>query len=59
MRVGLETNYQLTGISKTTNGIETSLPWFGATRVRAGFTTTPNFLLYETARQPETFAQVF
>jgi len=48
MLVGLETDYQMTGISKTTNGVETSLPWFGTTRVRAGFLTTPNLLFYGT-----------
>jgi outer membrane immunogenic protein len=46
--VGLETDFQATGISKTTNGVETSLPWFGTTRVRAGMLVTPNFLFYGT-----------
>jgi opacity protein-like surface antigen len=48
MLLGLETDYQLSGISKTTNGIETSLPWFGTTRVRAGYLMSPNFLFYGT-----------
>jgi outer membrane immunogenic protein len=48
MLLGLETDYQMTGISGTTNGLQTSLPWFGTTRVRAGYLVTPNFLFYGT-----------
>jgi outer membrane immunogenic protein len=48
MLLSLETDYQLTGISGTTNGLQTSLPWFGTTRVRAGYLVTPNFLFYGT-----------
>jgi outer membrane immunogenic protein len=48
MLLGLETDFQATGISKTTNGIETSLPWFGTTRGRAGYLLTPALLFYGT-----------
>jgi outer membrane immunogenic protein len=52
MLLGLETDFQATGISKTTNGIETSLPWFGTTRVRAGYLLTPALLFYGPAASP-------
>jgi outer membrane immunogenic protein len=48
MLLGLETDYQLTGLNGTTNGLQASLPWFGTTRVRAGYLVTPNFLFYGT-----------
>ena len=46
--LGLETDFDATSISNTTAGVETKLPWFGTTRVRAGFLLTPALLLYGT-----------
>jgi outer membrane immunogenic protein len=46
--LGLETDFDATSISNTTDGVETKLPWFGTTRVRAGFLLTPALLFYGT-----------
>ncbi len=47
--LGLETDFELTSISKTDAfGITTKLPWFGTTRTRLGFLLNPALLLYAT-----------
>jgi outer membrane immunogenic protein len=46
--LGLETDFDATSISNTTDGVSTKLPWFGTTRVRAGFLLTPALLFYGT-----------
>jgi outer membrane immunogenic protein len=46
--LGLETDFDATSISNTTAGLSTKLPWFGTTRVRAGFLLTPVLLFYGT-----------
>jgi outer membrane immunogenic protein len=46
--LGLETDFDATSISNTTGGVETKLPWFGTTRIRAGFLLTPALLFYGT-----------
>jgi outer membrane immunogenic protein len=46
--LGLETDFDGTSISNTTDGVSTKLPWFGTTRVRAGFLLTPVLLFYGT-----------
>jgi opacity protein-like surface antigen len=44
----LETDFDVTSIEKTTNGVTTKLPWFGTTRGRFGFLVNPALLLYGT-----------
>ncbi len=47
--LGLETDFELTSISKTDAfGVTTKLPWFGTTRTRLGFLLNPALLLYAT-----------
>ena len=46
--LGLESDFDLTSIEKTTFGVTTKLPWFGTTRGRAGFLLNPALLLYAT-----------
>ncbi len=46
--LGVETDFDGTSISNTTGGVETKLPWFGTTRVRAGFLVNPALLFYGT-----------
>lgn len=46
--IGLETDFDATGLNESTNNIQTSLPWFGTTRLRAGFLLTPAWLIYGT-----------
>lgn len=46
--LGLESDFQVTGMKTTVNGTETSLPWFGTTRVRGGFLISPALLIYGT-----------
>ncbi|HMF07243.1 MAG TPA: outer membrane protein [Methylocella sp.] len=46
--LGLETDFDLTSIEKTTFGVTTKLPWFGTTRGRLGFLLNPSLLLYGT-----------
>ena len=46
--LGVETDFDLTSIEKTTNGVTTKLPWFGTTRGRLGFLVNPALLLYGT-----------
>jgi outer membrane immunogenic protein len=46
--LGLETDFDLTSIENTTNGVSTKLPWFGTTRTRLGFLINPALLLYGT-----------
>jgi outer membrane immunogenic protein len=46
--LGLETDFDLTSIENTTNGVSTKLPWFGTTRTRLGFLVNPSLLLYGT-----------
>jgi outer membrane immunogenic protein len=46
--LGLETDFDATSISNTTAGVETKLPWFGTTRLRAGFLLSPALLVYGT-----------
>jgi outer membrane immunogenic protein len=46
--LGLETDFDGTSISNTTDGVSTKLSWFGTTRARAGFLLTPVLLFYGT-----------
>src|SRR5882672_2835255 len=46
--VGAETDVSMTGIKSTVDGIETKLPWFGTTRLRAGLTIAEYLLIYGT-----------
>jgi outer membrane immunogenic protein len=46
--LGVETDFQGTGIEQTDFDTTTKLTWFGTTRVRAGFLLTPAFLVYGT-----------
>jgi outer membrane immunogenic protein len=46
--LGLETDFDGTSISNTTDGVSTKLPWFGSTRARDGFLLTPVLLFYGT-----------
>ncbi len=46
--LGLETDFDITSIEKTTNGVTTKLPWFGTTRGRLGFLVNPALLIYGT-----------
>lgn len=46
--LGLETDFDGTSISNTTDGLSTKLPWFGTTRARAGFLLNPVLLFYGT-----------
>ena len=46
--LGLETDFDLTSIENTTNGLNTKLPWFGTTRTRVGFLVNPAWLIYGT-----------
>jgi outer membrane immunogenic protein len=46
--LGLETDFDATSISNSTDGASTKLPWFGTTRVRSGFLLTPALLFYGT-----------
>jgi opacity protein-like surface antigen len=46
--IGLEPDFDARGINESTNNIQTSLPWFGTTRLRAGFLPTPAWLIYVT-----------
>jgi outer membrane immunogenic protein len=46
--LGLETDFDGTSISNTTDAVSTKLSWFGTTRVRAGFLLTPALLFYGT-----------
>jgi outer membrane immunogenic protein len=46
--LGAETDISLTGIKDSANGVETTLPWLGTTRLRAGFLVTSDFLFYGT-----------
>jgi outer membrane immunogenic protein len=46
--LGLETDFDGTSISNTTDAVSTKLTWFGTTRVRAGFLLTPVLLFYGT-----------
>src|SRR5712671_1282919 len=46
--IGAETDFSLTGIKHSTEGIESSLPWFGTTRLRAGILPTEYLLIYGT-----------
>jgi len=46
--VGAETDISMTGIKHTENGVSTSLPWLGTTRLRAGFLLTEYLLAYGT-----------
>jgi outer membrane immunogenic protein len=46
--LGLETDFDGTSISNTTDAVSTKLSWFGTTRVRAGFLLTPVLLFYGT-----------
>ena len=46
--LGLETDFDATSISNTTDATNTKLPWFGTTRVRSGFLVTPVLLFYGT-----------
>jgi outer membrane immunogenic protein len=47
--IGLETDFDLTSISKTDAfGVTTKLPWFGTTRGRVGFLVNPSLLFYGT-----------
>src|SRR5712664_2825499 len=45
---GAETDISLTGLSQTSDGVETKLPWLGTTRLRAGFAINEYLLLYAT-----------
>jgi outer membrane immunogenic protein len=45
---GIETDFQATGIEETTFDTTAKVPWFGTTRLRAGFLVTPAFLIYGT-----------
>ena len=46
--LGVETDFDITSIEKTTNGVTTKLPWFGTTRGRLAFLVNPALLLYGT-----------
>ncbi len=46
--VGAETDVMMTGIKSTANGAETSLPWLGTTRIRAGFALNEYIMAYAT-----------
>src|SRR5882672_1471274 len=46
--LGLETDFQLSSITTTTNGVTTELPWFGTTRGNFGYLITPALLAYGT-----------
>src|SRR5215475_13533723 len=46
--LGLETDFDGTSISNTTDGVNTKLSWFGTTRLRAGFLLNPALLFYGT-----------
>jgi outer membrane immunogenic protein len=46
--VGAETDISATGIKANANGVESTLPWFGTTRLRFGLLPTPDLLIYGT-----------
>ncbi len=46
--VGAETDFSITGLKNTANGVETTLPWLGTTRLRGGFLVTEYLLIYGT-----------
>ncbi len=46
--VGLETDFQATGISANQGMIQSDLSWFGTTRLRSGVLFTPQWLAYAT-----------
>ena len=46
--LGAETDFMVTGIKHNDNGIESTLPWLGTTRLRAGFLVFPDLLAYGT-----------
>jgi outer membrane immunogenic protein len=46
--LGIETDFQATGIEQTDFDATSKLPWFGTTRLRAGYLLTPAFLVYGT-----------
>ncbi len=46
--LGIETDFQATGIEQTDFDTTSKLSWFGTTRLRAGFLVTPAFLVYGT-----------
>jgi outer membrane immunogenic protein len=46
--IGAETDIAATGIKSNANGVESTLPWFGTTRLRFGLLPTPDLLIYGT-----------
>jgi outer membrane immunogenic protein len=46
--LGAETDISMTGIKSGANGVETTLPWLGTTRLRGGFVVVPELLVYGT-----------
>jgi outer membrane immunogenic protein len=46
--LGIETDFQATGIEQTGFDATSKLSWFGTTRLRAGYLLTPAFLVYGT-----------
>lgn len=46
--LGAETDILATGIKSNINGTESTLPWLGTTRLRAGLLVTPDFMVYGT-----------
>jgi len=46
--LGAETDISMTGIKSNVNGVESTLPWLGTTRLRAGIAPTEYLLVYAT-----------
>jgi outer membrane immunogenic protein len=46
--IGAETDISMTGIKSKSDGMESTLPWLGTTRLRAGIAPTEYLLIYAT-----------